>query len=363
MTPDDARKLLGGYATGTLTEEERQALFAAALEDQELFDALALEEPLRAALEAPAARATLLASLDERPRVWWRSWRAVAAVTAMAAVAVAVVVMRPKAPAPVTVARVEAPPAPPVVSRPAPPPPETRVVEDKKRVQAKRKAVEAAPSARAPEAPVPVVVAEGPKGKDSKDVAPMVGAVGGFVAPAPPPPAASPMFESAGATDIRAETPRFRAMAAAQPSARALFLGGSQQQLRIQPTAAVAGTGAPQAVGIRYSVVRREGDSFAPADPNDLKQDDTLALRFTANTNGYLSVAGAAPIALTAMRPYTTSPLAADQAEARIVFSRTPQTTLTTAMAPLTEAAGAEVYVVNTTGAGALGFTIQLTRK
>jgi len=34
MTPDEARKLLGGYATGSLTEAERTALFEAALEDQ-----------------------------------------------------------------------------------------------------------------------------------------------------------------------------------------------------------------------------------------------------------------------------------------------------------------------------------------
>lgn len=52
----DARKLLGGYATGTLTEEERQALFAAALEDQELFNALAEEETLRQYLGDPQFR-------------------------------------------------------------------------------------------------------------------------------------------------------------------------------------------------------------------------------------------------------------------------------------------------------------------
>ena len=47
MSPEDIKKLLGGYATGTLTAAEQQALFAAALEDQELFDALASEQPLR----------------------------------------------------------------------------------------------------------------------------------------------------------------------------------------------------------------------------------------------------------------------------------------------------------------------------
>jgi len=44
MSRDEVQKLLGGYATGTLTPEEQQALFAAALEDQELFDALAHEQ-------------------------------------------------------------------------------------------------------------------------------------------------------------------------------------------------------------------------------------------------------------------------------------------------------------------------------
>ena len=39
MNREDIQKLLGGYATGTLTPEEQQALFSAALEDQELFDA------------------------------------------------------------------------------------------------------------------------------------------------------------------------------------------------------------------------------------------------------------------------------------------------------------------------------------
>jgi hypothetical protein len=70
MRREDIRKLLGGYATGTLTAEERQALFEAALDDQELFDALAKEQPLRELLEDPAARAHLLAALDDGPLPW-----------------------------------------------------------------------------------------------------------------------------------------------------------------------------------------------------------------------------------------------------------------------------------------------------
>ena len=41
MTQDEIRKLLGGYATNALSAEERRILFEAALEDQELFNALA----------------------------------------------------------------------------------------------------------------------------------------------------------------------------------------------------------------------------------------------------------------------------------------------------------------------------------
>jgi hypothetical protein len=66
-----AEMLLGGYAAGTLTPEERQALFAAALEDQQLYDALAREEPLRELLSDPAARSTLLVALGEVPQPWY----------------------------------------------------------------------------------------------------------------------------------------------------------------------------------------------------------------------------------------------------------------------------------------------------
>jgi len=71
MKREEIEKLLGGYAAGTLTNEERQALFAAALEDQHLFDALAREEPLRELLQDPAARGELLATLDDAPQPWY----------------------------------------------------------------------------------------------------------------------------------------------------------------------------------------------------------------------------------------------------------------------------------------------------
>jgi hypothetical protein len=57
--------LLGGYATGTLTEAERARLFAASLEDQELFDALADEQQWKDLLDDPESRGYLLAELDQ----------------------------------------------------------------------------------------------------------------------------------------------------------------------------------------------------------------------------------------------------------------------------------------------------------
>lgn len=59
-TPD---KLLGGHATGTLTDEEKARLYSAALEDQALFDQLMDEEALRDLLADPLAKARLLETL------------------------------------------------------------------------------------------------------------------------------------------------------------------------------------------------------------------------------------------------------------------------------------------------------------
>ena len=64
MNREDIRKLLGGYATGTLSEQERQALYSAALDDQDLFDMLADEDALRELLADPGIRAQLVHQLQ-----------------------------------------------------------------------------------------------------------------------------------------------------------------------------------------------------------------------------------------------------------------------------------------------------------
>ena len=58
-------QILGGYATNTLTEEEKRQLFEAALHDQQLFNVLADEEALKALLDDPEARQRILTSLQK----------------------------------------------------------------------------------------------------------------------------------------------------------------------------------------------------------------------------------------------------------------------------------------------------------
>jgi hypothetical protein len=135
MNRDTIQKLLGGYATGTLTPEEQQALFAAALDDQELFDALAREQSLRDLLRDPAARAQVLTAIDSTmdtaaPRWyqtrryqtrWYKTgwWLPAAAAVAMAGIGLmAVVAVRRQAHAPAPAMVAELKPAAPV---PAPP--------------------------------------------------------------------------------------------------------------------------------------------------------------------------------------------------------------------------------------------------
>ncbi len=89
VTRDEARKLLGGYATGSLTEAERKLLFDAALEDQDLFDELATEQVLKEVIEEPGARARLIAALEpeKKQRVWW-PWAAAVTVAGLATIGV-----------------------------------------------------------------------------------------------------------------------------------------------------------------------------------------------------------------------------------------------------------------------------------
>src|SRR5258708_22383670 len=108
MKDEDIQNLLGGFATGTLTESERELLFGAALHNQELFNALADEEALREFLADPASRRRLLQALQQPPEPgfaqrlagWMRRpaiWALSGSVMAALMVAVAIRPSRPPA--------------------------------------------------------------------------------------------------------------------------------------------------------------------------------------------------------------------------------------------------------------------------
>src|SRR5689334_337805 len=102
MKDEDIQNLLGGFATDTLTDRERELLFTAALKNQELFDALANDQALRELLSDPVSRRQLLQALEpeqrgmfawlRRPLVWG------VAVSAMTALVVAVALRQARPP-------------------------------------------------------------------------------------------------------------------------------------------------------------------------------------------------------------------------------------------------------------------------
>ena len=65
MADHELEQLLGGFAADTLTPEERQRLYAAALHDQQLFTALADEQALKELLADPDVRRRLLKALKQ----------------------------------------------------------------------------------------------------------------------------------------------------------------------------------------------------------------------------------------------------------------------------------------------------------
>src|SRR4051812_8162820 len=108
MTDEDIRKLLGGYATHTLSATEEKALFEAALDDEKLFAALADEQALREMLDDPGNRAAMLRALEPAAaRSPWFRWMAPLSLAAGLVVIASVVYVFQRAPveAPVQMAK------------------------------------------------------------------------------------------------------------------------------------------------------------------------------------------------------------------------------------------------------------------
>jgi hypothetical protein len=316
MDREHIQKLLGGYATGTLTPEEQQALFEAALADQELFDALAREQSLRDLLRDPAVRAQLLASIDERPLPWYRSFWKPAAIAAAAAclLGAGVYLMRPKpqatAPAPL-VALMKEPAAAPPVALPPPPPAPKHAARPAK--AAKREFVPAPPLPPPAPAPAPAAPTET---VEVTAAAPAVSA------------GLQNSLQDAGSQPIPLQNAQ--ALFYALP---ALGRNGSTllpQTRKLEPRAAH--------LGVKWTILRqREGGDFVEVEPGELRAGDAVKVRLIPNDDGFLSVweSGSAVVTATSverLKPLETPVITSDVAGQKILtvqFTRTvpPQPT------------------------------------
>ena len=321
MTRPDLERLLGGYAAGTLTAEERRVLFDAALADQTLFDALADEEALREVLADPACRARVQSALVEPPRrIWLRPavWALAATVAAAIVLTVAVVRTRPArvmAPAPQQIAMAKKPTLPgpataAIAERPVPANRKPAVTEVRPAPRAFTPpatltaaqpafAPQASTAANAPAtalaAPHKELAAAPPARTAALDVrlrpsAPA--AAGGMVAsraivapqaaPAPPPPPASKRDAGARLQSEAVETARNspavvgRDAAELQNTESAPAQPANEVKAKIEP-----------AFGLRYTLFRRGAEvppdtAFSPA--------ESARVRIEADQGGYLYV-------------------------------------------------------------------------
>lgn len=318
MSREDIEKMLGGYATGTLTPEEREALFAAALEDQTLFEALIQEEPLRELLQEPAVRTRLKARLEVSKVAWYRAWLRpavlTAAVVAIAGVALVVERRGTEPPKPVLIAQV--PPIQPPVPVRSPLP---QVLELKKAPAVREAAPLRETLARAPQ---PAQKENSYDELKAPANAGLIAGVGGVAAeptaaPAPPPPppatpgplpalapraaepirlqAAQQQVGAAGGLMVPLQDPRalFSAIRVV-PNVRTDFLKSETQNRTTRAVTSVSDIGpAPAAhLGLRYTVLHRQpaGGFEAAAPGAALDADDQIALRLEANDAGYLTV-------------------------------------------------------------------------
>jgi hypothetical protein len=269
MTNEDIRKLLGGYATGTLSEAEQKALFEAALHDETLFEELAAEQGVKDLLDDPAHRAELLRALDAPPRKPWL-WRWLPAAGALAGVIVVASVVINRLPpasktAPVEHVEVARRMDAPIASPAAPP-----QLQD-------RRSLEVASSA--------------PKAKAKKVLAPA--APSETQRPAAPLPAAS--LTATGPAQVAAVAPEKDTRVTAQspiaiPHADRMEFADQVSKKLDTLTARAEENG----VSLQAAILRRGSDAeFHPADAiTTFRPGENVRLQLTSNAPGFVTVFG-----------------------------------------------------------------------
>lgn len=297
MKREDIDRLLALYAADALTDAERKELYAAALQDQALFDQLAEEDSIRELVAMPGAKARLIASLEEESPVAvappapmrWFAW---ASGLALVFVSGAISYLWLERPAPMhDVATVRTdreppkpftPPAPQAVKQPA------RVVVD---------------------APPPVAMT---RQQEAKLPAPIVAPLP--TAPPPPPPAEVRERRAANEAPAPAGPPKEVALArseadsaakakvAEQTSATADFEKARSGFRAAAPASAAApkpsksvDTIAKKEAQAQLSAWRRTGDGVWTRIPatDAVERNSTVAVRYTPAANGLYSLTNA----------------------------------------------------------------------
>lgn len=310
MSPQDMEKLLGGYATDTLTGEERRMLFEAALGNQALFDALADEQALRELLQDPGAKARLLGVLREQklsPMAWIAGWvrrpTVLALASAVAAGIVVIAVIGPQTgekPRPAEIAMSQpqeraAQPVPAPSPAPVAPEPKLRVQQTRSGPKAKVRDMKEETTS-----PAPAVEPESVQAAKSREADSLQAA-----APAVPQAlsAASEPRKEAARKEPAKDTP--------QQNARDLYLApqvantlddkasGGRKSTPVPegrsfgtPLRSTPGKVARSLPGVQYTILKRSSDAtFAVADPAGVfAPGDMLRLRLQANQPGTLVV-------------------------------------------------------------------------
>ena len=253
MSKEEIRRLLGGYATNTLTESERNALFEAALDDQELFNVLQQEQALKNLLDDPASRAEIRQALEQPTgrvhgagRMRW--WAFGGAASAVAAAAILFVVFHNNIQRPTELASAEKAPSP------------------------------VAPAASEQKtAPVP---AEPPQRNSKPTASPAT--VRSSQAPAAPAAAPPPIIPS----PVQAEAVQsFRQQNAGTPIA-----GRMQDRIALANAPAAEAIGNLRAPLLRYALLKLDpgGKDFRAVSEADLKPGDLVRLQVSATLPGQL---------------------------------------------------------------------------
>jgi hypothetical protein len=227
MTPERARELLGGLATGILTAEERQTLFEAALHDQTLFNEVADELEFAAFLQSPETRAQLANRIEVAPaRGRWWSWRpAVVALSGVLAASTVVFLAVWRRAEPVVDKVAVTAPAPPAESREAPAAPMPKPAEPQSRTQSVTRAATEADEQKQKVAALNRNLAANKPASDEKTAAPETAQRELKDTPLPPPtpaPAQARVAPQAAAPGAiagfrRAEAPKLAAPAGPPP--------------------------------------------------------------------------------------------------------------------------------------------------